>query len=313
MRSLSLLLTLFVGLAAVVAQEQPKKSKDPQSSFEPPSAPGAGQKFLEKFVGDWEVAKTFYPKSGAPFRVTGDCRQTMIHEGRFLKSEFVFNGPGGKTTGTGTIGYESASGMFTSVWVDSRATRMSFRQGQEKFNGEEIILFGKSLDGAVKGTGRSRTNTRLEADGARIIHRQFTIDAEGKERLIMELILTRKQQGASQDSGPSSGERPLTPEDARHKVGEPITVQMQVRAAKDRLEKHGEIYLDAELDFRDKNNFAVVIKKAGATSLKARGIDNPAEYYRDKTIRATGTVKTVDGVPRIEIDDAKQISVVSKS
>jgi len=82
---------------------------------------------------------------------------------------------------------------------------------------------------------------------------------------------------------------------------------MTVRPAKDRLPKRGEIYLDAETDFRDEKNFAVVITRAGAASLKQAGIDNPADHYENKKIRATGTVREVDKVPRIEIDDAKQI------
>jgi hypothetical protein len=103
----------------------------------------------------------------------------------------------------------------------------------------------------------------------------------------------------------------LTPVEARKKVGEKIAVEMTVRAAKDRLEKRGEIYLDSEQNFRAKENFAVVITKSGAASLRKAGIDSPAEHFRDKKIRATGLVKEVEGVPRIEIDDAKQIRVVS--
>jgi hypothetical protein len=102
----------------------------------------------------------------------------------------------------------------------------------------------------------------------------------------------------------------LPPREARKKVGEKITVEMKVQAAKDRLEKRGEIYLDAETNFRDEKNFAVVITKAGAASLKGAGIGDPAAHFKDKTIRATGKVKLVQNVPRIEIEDAKQISVV---
>src|SRR5262249_53157183 len=58
---------------------------------------------------------------------------------------------------------------------------------------------------------------------------------------------------------------------------------------------------------RNAKNFAVVITRAGAASLKQAGITNPAEYFQDKKIRATGTVKEVDKVPRIEIEDANQI------
>jgi hypothetical protein len=108
----------------------------------------------------------------------------------------------------------------------------------------------------------------------------------------------------------AADDKPLAPTEARKHVGKQITVEMTVRAAKDRLDKRGEIYLDAETDFRDEKNFAVVITKPGAASLKAAGIDNPADYFRDKTIRATGTVKEVDKVPRIEIEDAKQIKRV---
>jgi DNA/RNA endonuclease YhcR with UshA esterase domain len=108
----------------------------------------------------------------------------------------------------------------------------------------------------------------------------------------------------------ADSEKPLTPVEARKKLGETVTVELTVKTAKDRLEKRGEIYLDSELDFKDEKNLALVITKAGAASLKTAGIDNPADHFKDEIVRATGTVKEVEGVPRIEIDDAKQIRVV---
>src|ERR1700678_4347277 len=81
------------------------------------------------------------------------------------------------------------------------------------------------------------------------------------------------------------GDRPLAPVEARKKVGEVVTVEMTVQTTKDRLEKRGEIYLDAELDFRDEKNFAVVITKIGAASLKEAGIGDPATHFKDKKIR----------------------------
>ena len=81
-----------------LAGAQPtKQSKDAQSSYEPRSGPGAGQKYLEAFVGEWDVVKTFYPRTGGdPSRSPGTCRQTMIHDGRFLQSEFVFEQAGAR-------------------------------------------------------------------------------------------------------------------------------------------------------------------------------------------------------------------------
>jgi DNA/RNA endonuclease YhcR with UshA esterase domain len=110
----------------------------------------------------------------------------------------------------------------------------------------------------------------------------------------------------------AADEKALTPVEARKKVGEEITVKMEVKAAKDRLENRGEIYLDAEEDFKNEKNFAVVITKKGAASLKDAGVVDPANHFMGKKITAKGTVKEVDGVPRIEIDDAKQINVVKE-
>src|SRR5262245_45848561 len=102
---MSQVITLIVSLVFLIGPQQDTK-KDPQSSYEPRSAPGAGQKFLKQFEGDWEVVKTFYPRSGEPARAKGECRQTMLHEGRFLRSEFVFEQNGVKSTGTGMIGFD---------------------------------------------------------------------------------------------------------------------------------------------------------------------------------------------------------------
>ena len=124
---------------------------------------------------------------------------------------------------------------------------------------------------------------------------------------IQYLILGLLTAGAL--AGAQAPAKPLTPVEARTKVGQKITVEMLVQAAKDRLEKRGEIYLDAEPDFRDEKNFAAVITKAGAARFKDKGIADPAEHFRQKTIRVTGVVKVVDDVPRIEVDDPQQMEI----
>lgn len=190
--TVSLSLAALLSIAATtVAAEPNQEKKDPQASFEPRSQPGAGQRFLERFVGDWQVVKKFYPRTGDPAIATGTCRQTMIHEGRFLKSEFVFEQDSKRTTGLGIIGFDADTGKFTSFWTDSRSTRMSIRQSEDKFNGTEIVMFSRTLDTTDKPSRRSKTVTHLEDEGRRIVHRQYTISADGSERLVMELLMTR--------------------------------------------------------------------------------------------------------------------------
>ena len=188
--------TLFVcalGVSfALVASAQQRQTKDPQSSYEPRSTPGEGQKYLQRFVGNWEVTKTFHPRSGQPSVAKGECVQSMINDNRFLKSEFTFHSESGDTAGLGLIGFEPETGKFTSVWLDSRQTRMSMRQSDDKFDGREIRLAGKSLGEDGKIAHPSHTISRIEDDNNKITHKQFTLGPDGKDRLVMELVMTRK-------------------------------------------------------------------------------------------------------------------------
>jgi len=157
---------LVVLASCLLMADSPRSQRDPQSTSERRSAPGTGQEYLGKFAGDWHVSKTFYPRAGEPVLVKGRCRQAMIHDGRFLQSDFIFDQDGKATTGLGIIGFEPESGTFTSFWTDSRQTRMSVRQSRDRFSGDEIVLYSRSLDGDGKESQRSKTVTRLEEDGA---------------------------------------------------------------------------------------------------------------------------------------------------
>ena len=108
------------------------------------------------------------------------------------------------------------------------------------------------------------------------------------------------------------GDKPLAPVEARKRVGQEVTVEMVVRASKDRLERRGEIYLDSEEDFKDEKNLAVVLNRAGAARFKKAGIDDPAGHFKGKTIRVTGTVVLHEGRPRIVVEDPKQVRIVPK-
>lgn len=162
--------------------------------FEPPSGPGAGQAFLKTFEGNWDVEKVFYPPSGgAPSRSGGECVQKMVQDGRFLESRFTFRQDGNTTTGVGVSGFEPRTGFFTTVWYDSRQTRMSIRQSREPFDGKQIVLYGVSLEPSRPPGRESKTISHLEDGGRKLIHRQYSVGGDGNDRLVMELILTRKK------------------------------------------------------------------------------------------------------------------------
>jgi DNA/RNA endonuclease YhcR with UshA esterase domain len=107
-------------------------------------------------------------------------------------------------------------------------------------------------------------------------------------------------------------DKPLSAAEASKRVNEKVVVEMLVKASKNRLEKRQEIYLDSEEDFRDPKNLGVVINVAGAAKFKDAGIEDPAEHFKGKTIRVTGTVTKESERPRIVVEDPKQIQIVEK-
>ncbi|HTQ79584.1 MAG TPA: DUF1579 family protein, partial [Thermoanaerobaculia bacterium] len=154
---------------------------------------GAGQALLAQFVGDWDVVKTFYPTNGkAPVQTKGECQQKMVHEGHFLESYFTFfEADGKKSTGTGISGFDAKTNRFTTVWYDSRQTTMSIRQSDGTFDGKEIVLYATALDPDRPGR-RTVARAHLEDNGRVLMHRHFLIEEGGKERLIIELRMTRR-------------------------------------------------------------------------------------------------------------------------
>src|SRR5262245_17719543 len=102
----------------------------------------------------------------------------------------------------------------------------------------------------------------------------------------------------------------VSPAEAGKHVNEKVVVEMLVKASKNRLEKRQEIYLDSEVDFRDPKNLGIVINLAGAAKFKEAGIADPAEHFKGKTIRVTGTVTRENDRPRIVVDDPKQIRII---
>ncbi|MFO0802520.1 MAG: alkaline phosphatase D family protein [Gemmataceae bacterium] len=95
----------------------------------------------------------------------------------------------------------------------------------------------------------------------------------------------------------------ISPADAAKRVGEKVTVQFAV------LSTGGtsNIYLNSNKSFRAKENFAVVLTPKAKTGKweKATG-----DTFKDKIIRATGTVKLFKDAPQLDITDASQLEIL---
>ena len=180
-----LLTAMLLITTAAVAQQT-------HNQYEPPNAPGAGQKLLAQFVGDWDLVKTFLPTTAKPIITKGTCKQYMIQDGKFLQSDFTFfNADGTKSTGTGISGFDSKTNRFTTVWYDSRQTTMSIRRSDGTFDGKNIVLWATALDTERPGR-KTVARAHLEEGGRVLVHTHFLVDDKGTEQAMIEFRLTRK-------------------------------------------------------------------------------------------------------------------------
>jgi DNA/RNA endonuclease YhcR with UshA esterase domain len=104
-------------------------------------------------------------------------------------------------------------------------------------------------------------------------------------------------------------DKPLTPAEAAKKVGEKVTVEMEVKSAG---KGSGVCFLNSEADFKDPKNFTLFIGKAGAEKFKEAKVEDPAAHFKGKTVRATGKVALYRERPQIVVEDPAQIAIVKK-
>ena len=105
--------------------------------------------------------------------------------------------------------------------------------------------------------------------------------------------------------------QPISPLEALSRHNEPVTVEMLVKRTKS-CTCSSQFFLDCEENHRDPKNLGVVVTTAGAAKFKEGEIDDPADYFKGKTIRVQGVVILKEGWPYIEVDDPGQIETVEE-
>jgi DNA/RNA endonuclease YhcR with UshA esterase domain len=101
--------------------------------------------------------------------------------------------------------------------------------------------------------------------------------------------------------------KPIGPEEAAKKVGETVTLKMEVKSATLREDI---AFLNSEKDFKDSKNFLVFLDKAAVEKFKEAKIDDPAEHFKGKTIEVHGKIVLYHERPEIKVTDPEQIKIV---
>lgn len=106
-------------------------------------------------------------------------------------------------------------------------------------------------------------------------------------------------------------EKAISAESALSKVGQKVTVEMEVKSAG--MSKEGMVFLNSMASYRDGKNFVIVIPKAAVDKFKkSTKADDLRGFYKGKTVRVSGTVSEYMNRPQIEVSEASHIVVVEK-
>ena len=102
---------------------------------------------------------------------------------------------------------------------------------------------------------------------------------------------------------------PITPEEAVKKVGEEVTVKMEVKSAAVR----GAVgFLNSESSFRDPKNFTIFLGGKVLTQMKDAGIADPVEHFEGKTVLVKGRVAMRNDRPQIAPAAAEDVKLADK-
>lgn len=100
--------------------------------------------------------------------------------------------------------------------------------------------------------------------------------------------------------------KPLSIKEAAKKVGEKVTLEMEVKS----VGGNSNIYLNSEDDYRSDSNFTVFISAEIADKLKELGVKDAVATYKGKKVEVTGTIKLYRDKPQMVLEDPKLIKVV---
>lgn len=100
--------------------------------------------------------------------------------------------------------------------------------------------------------------------------------------------------------------------EARDHLDETRTFEMVVRSSRD-VQNSMVYFLNSETNYRDEKCLTIVIEYRDAEAFRKAGIDNPADHFREKTIRVTGKVVKRSNQNRLVVTKPDQIEVVKKA
>ena len=169
----------FAGMAALQATGEEGVSPD--------------HKRLDALVGEWDTVVKLWlngPDRGA-IQAIGSSTNTWTLDGRFVEQQSDNPSNGSSYFGLGYIGYDVATGVYESLWMNNFSTGMAMEQGRYNPGDNTIHMSGSFIDPSTGMKVFTRTEIAVAGPDSHMVSAYTTL-GNGREFKQVEITFTRK-------------------------------------------------------------------------------------------------------------------------
>lgn len=153
---------------------------------------GPAHEFLALFTGEFDsVNRMWWDPEQAPMESRGSCTNTMIMDGRFLKTEYKGDMMGIPFSGLALTGFDNNKKLFTNIWIDSMSTGIAPAYGNLDRTGTVMTLVGQMDEPNTGEIGKLYKQVFRLVDEDHHVMEMYEI-LYGDEFKVMEIAYTRK-------------------------------------------------------------------------------------------------------------------------
>ena len=153
--------------------------------------PGDVHKMMASWDGTWKADITMYEPGKPSTKTTGTAVNKMVLGGRYQESVNTSTMMGMPFEGHGLLGYNNATKMFESSWIDNFGTGVMKMTGAWDAATKSITMTGKGVDPASMTEKDSRQVFTVVDDKTQTMA-MYGPGPDGKEFKWMDITFTRK-------------------------------------------------------------------------------------------------------------------------
>ncbi len=186
MKKITLLSLLLLGIAFIAKAQSPEEMKAWQMYM----TPGEPHQLLKEMSGTWSAQiKMWMDPSQEPVKSQGTVTYNMILGDRYQEGFFKSTMMGMPFEGRQIMGYDNATKMYVSVWMDNMGTGIMKTQGIMNKDGI-LVMEGMMVD-PIQGK-EIPVLSKGQLKGKEQFYEMFIVDEKGNLVKTMEINYMKK-------------------------------------------------------------------------------------------------------------------------